>query len=108
VPAWFRLGRSLLRSTRAHPVHADRAAGDVDRRGLARAADHGQQLRASPEVASVFARTAGPRPDRPGAARHGRDHDRCGRATNVASMTWDKLVAEIDGKLVVPGMPNIF
>ena len=112
VPAWFRLGREfmpplgegvLLYMPTAPPgmsiAEASRVLAQMDR-----------ELRAFPEVASVFGKN--------GRAETPTDPAPLGMVETTVvlkprdqwrpGMTWDKLVAEIDAKLAYPGMPNIF
>jgi Cu(I)/Ag(I) efflux system membrane protein CusA/SilA len=112
VPAWFRLGREfmpplnegvILYMPTAPPgmsiAEASRVLQLMDK-----------QLRAFPEVASVFGKN--------GRAETPTDPAPLGMVETTIvlrprdqwrpGMTWDKLVAEIDAKVAVPGMPNIF
>jgi len=112
VPAWFRLGREfmpplnegvILYMPTAPPgmsiAEASRVLQQMDR-----------ELRAFPEVASVFGKN--------GRAETPTDPAPLGMVETTVvlrprdqwrpGMTWDKLVAEIDAKLAYPGMPNIF
>ncbi|HMG53115.1 MAG TPA: CusA/CzcA family heavy metal efflux RND transporter, partial [Kofleriaceae bacterium] len=112
VPAWFRLGRefmpplnegAILYMPTAPPgmsvAEASRVLQYMDR-----------ELRAFPEVASVFGKN--------GRAETPTDPAPLGMVETTVvlkprdqwrpGMTWDKLVAEIDAKLAYPGMPNVF
>ena len=112
IPAWFRLGSEfmpplnegvILYMPTAPPgmsiAEASRVLGQMDR-----------ELRAFPEVASVFGKN--------GRAETPTDSAPLGMVESIvvlkprsewrAGMTWDRLLQEMDEKLRYPGMPNIF
>ena len=112
VPAWFRLGREFMPPLNEGVIlYMPTAPPGMSIAEASRVLQHmDKELRAFPEVASVFGKN--------GRAETPTDPAPLGMVETTIvlkprdawrpGMTWDKLVAEIDAKLAVPGMPNIF
>ena len=112
IPAWFRLGREFMPPLNEGVIlYMPTAPPGMSIAEASRVLQHmDRELRAFPEVASVFGKN--------GRAETPTDPAPLGMVETTVvlrprdqwrpGMTWDKLVAEIDAKLAYPGMPNIF